>query len=424
MKVLWLCNLMPSIVAKKLNRPATNKEGWILGMADQVKKNADITLGMAFPISQEENITGEVDGISFFGFHEDSQHPEVYDKSLESALGFICEEFQPDVIHCFGTEYPHTLAMLRMKEWRSRVLVHVQGVMERYAKVYYAGLPEEVTEKATFRDVLKKDSIWQQKEKYEKRSVHEREVVKNAVHVCGRTEFDKEYVLSVNPSCTYYTVNETLRPEFYGKKWEEEKTKKHSIFVAQGNYPIKGIHYMLEALPKIKETYPDVTLRVAGDRVTAYGTLKEKIKISAYGKYLLSLIKKGNLQDNVEFLGSLGVEEILKEYLSAAVYVIPSVIENSPNSLGEAMILGMPCVAARVGGIPSLAEDKKEVLMYRPEDTDKLAEHVMNLFEKKEEAKALGEAAHARALLTHDAVANYKMLHWVYETIAKKTERH
>ena len=101
MKVLWLCNLMPSIVAKALKKTATNKEGWILGMANQVMKNNDLQLALAFPV-QEEAVHGEVDGIQYYGFPEDSNHPEQYDATLESALGFICEEFHPDVIHCFG----------------------------------------------------------------------------------------------------------------------------------------------------------------------------------------------------------------------------------------------------------------------------------------------------------------------------------
>ena len=423
MKVLWLCNLMPSIVAKALKKTATNKEGWILGMANQVMKNNDLQLALAFPV-QEEAVHGEVDGIQYYGFPEDSNHPEQYDATLESALGFICEEFHPDVIHCFGTEYPHTLAMLRIKEWKSKVLVHIQGVIELYAKEYCTGLPEDVVEAATFRDVLKKDSIWQQKEKFVARGEHERDVFRLAEQVCGRTDFDKNYVAQVNPSCMYYPLNETLRPEFYGHRWDAEKCRKHSIFVAQGNYPIKGLHFMLEALATIRDAYPDVHLYVAGDCITAYGTLKEKIKLSAYGKYLRNLVQKHGLEENVTFLGSLGVGEILKQYLNSHVYVIPSVLENSPNSLGEAMLLGMPCVASRVGGIPSLATEGKEVLMYDLEDTKALAEHVLRLFEDEKYAGELGAAAAARANLTHDAQANYKMLCWIYETIAKQTERH
>ena len=422
MKVLWICNLMPAMIAEALHKPVSNKEGWVMGTIAQVLKNRNFELGIAFPNIQEEPVHGTVDGISYFGFYENNKHPEEYDSSLEASLGLICEEFHPDVIHCFGTEYPHTLAMLKIKEWKNRVLVHMQGLMDLCAEVYYAGIPDDVAERATFRDIIKKDSIWQQKDKYIRRGKNEREALCLAENVCGRTEFDKQFVEELNPSAVYYTINETLRPDFYEGRWEYDKCDKYTIFVSQGNYPLKGIHYMLMALAGIREAYPEVHLYVAGDNVTAYKTWKDKIKISSYGKYLRDLIHENHLEEHVTFLGQMNAKEIKEQYLKAHVYVIPSVIENSPNSLGEAMILGMPCVAARVGGIPSLAKDGQDVIMYQPEDTKALTEAVNRLFADQELSKEMGQAAHARASLTHDAQANYKMLCWVYDAIAQNNK--
>ena len=176
---------------------------------------------------------------------------------------------------------------------------------------------------------------------------------------------------------------------------------------------------MIQALAQLQEDFPDVLLYVAGDNVTAHHSLKEKLKISSYGKYLNDLIKENHLENKVKFLGSLDASEMMKRYLNAGVYVIPSIIENSPNSLGEAMLLGMPCVAANVGGIASLAEDEKEVLMVAPDHIDELVHAVKRIFMDEELAISLGQAARARAMLTHDAKANYKMLCWVYEMIVK-----
>lgn len=416
MKVLWICNQMPSILARSVGKKAGNKEGWVTGMALQMAENRSITMGMAFPVKQAEMYHGITEGITYYSFQEDTDHPEEYDSGLEASLGLICEEFTPDIIHIFGTEYPHTLAMLRLKEWRNRVLVHLQGLMVPYSEVFYAEIPEDVIEGATFRDVLKKDSIWQQKEKYVKRALNETECLKLCRHASGRTAFDREYLMSVNSSCAYYMVNETLRPQFYGKIWEPSKCVKHRIFVSQGNYPIKGIHFMLEALGKLVEKYPDVTLHVSGDKITASKTLKDKLKLSSYGKYLKALIKKYHLEEHVVFTGSLNAEQMLLEYMEAEVYVIPSMIENSPNSLGEAMILGIPSVAARVGGIPSIATED-EVLMYDVTNTQELANQISSLFDNPEKAVLLGRRAREHALLTHDAKANYKMLCWVYEKI-------
>lgn len=419
MRVLWICNQMPSILARGVGLKAGNKEGWVTGMALKLSQNRGIEFAMAFPVKQAEMLTGVTEGINFYSFQEDTEHPENYDSSLESSLGLICEEFSPDLIHCFGTEFPHTLAILKLKEWRSRVLVHLQGLMIPCSEVYYAGLPEEIIERSTFRDTLKEDSIWQQKEKFVKRAKNEEEALKLCQHVCGRTSFDREYLLSINPNCNYYMVNETLRPDFYGPIWVHENCEKHRIFVSQGNYPLKGAHFILEALGILKEKYPDVTLHIAGDKITGYRSVKEKIKISSYGKYLLDLIKKYHLEDCVTFTGSLPASEMLQEYLSAEVYVLPSVLENSPNSLGEAMIMGMPCVAAKVGGIPSIAEGN-EVFLYEGTDAETIAENISKVFENTELAISYGQRAKSHARLTHDGEANYKMLLWVYEKITER----
>ena len=60
-------------------------------------------------------------------------------------------------------------------------------------------------------------------------------------------------------------------------------------------------------------------------------------------------------------------------YLKSHVFACPSALENSPNSLGEAMLLGLPCVAARTGGIPDMAEDGTSAFVFEKGDVHGLA---------------------------------------------------
>ncbi len=48
-----------------------------------------------------------------------------------------------------------------------------------------------------------------------------------------------------------------------------------------------------------------------------------------------------------------------QQFLLAETYLLCSSIENSPNSLGEAMLTGVPCAAAAVGGVPSMLSEKE-----------------------------------------------------------------
>ena len=69
---------------------------------------------------------------------------------------------------------------------------------------------------------------------------------------------------------------------------------------------------------------------------------------------IMSYMRIRELEDKVSFLGPLNAEQMKAEYLRSNVFLCPSSIENSPNSLGEAQMLGVPCVASYVGGIPIL----------------------------------------------------------------------
>lgn len=412
---------MPAFLADEVDGKRTNKEGWIAGALDVVRRYGEMELAVAFPVRHDEVLHGTTeDGITYYGFYEDSDHPEHYDASVESALGMICDEFRPEVIHIYGTEFPHTLAMLKVAEWRKRAIVHLQGVMRECAEVYLSDLPKEVTERATFRDMVRKDSLWRQKEKYEQRAANETEALKMAMYACGRTAFDKAFLESVNPECTYFAMNETLRGSFYSGQWSAQNCTPHRIVMSQGNIPLKGVHHMIEAMPAIRKAYPDAELYVAGDNVVRDAGVVNRLKLSEYGKYLRDRMEALGVQNAVHFVGQQSETQMKELYLSAQVYVLPSMVENSPNSLGEAMLLGMPCVAARVGGIPSMAEEGSEVAFFTAGHVEELTEQVLKILGDPAYAEALSVAGHKRAALTFDKEANYRMLKWIYETVSRE----
>ena len=295
---------------------------------------------------------------------EDTTRPDLYDPAQEQELRENCEDFAPDVVHCFGTEYPRTLAMCRAFPRKDRILVGIQGLSAVYAKCYFADLPEAVVNSVTFRDLVKKDTLKLQQEKFARRGEMEIEAIWLAGNVTGRTAWDRHYTGEWHPGVTYYPMNETLRSNFYTGQWSREQCIPHSIFLSQGDYPIKGLHYMLLAMPRILKQFPDTEVYVAGNSLTAYGTWKEKLKISAYGRYLRKLLKEGHLEERIHFLGRLSAQQMKEQYLKSHLFVCPSSIENSPNSLGEAMLLGMPCVSAEVGGIASIFTGGEDGILY------------------------------------------------------------
>lgn len=423
MRVLWLCNIMLPAIARELGMAASNKEGWLTGLAGQLiqkRQENHIELGICFPVGKGGvPVRGTAGGVRFFGFAEDTGKPECYDKGLESRLLTILEDYRPDVVHIFGTEFPHTLAMTRCVKDKARILIGVQGICSKIADFYTADLPKAVVRRFLIRDILRWDNIAQQQKKFVKRGRMETEALRNAGHITGRTAWDREAIAVLAPEAVYHSMNETLRPEFYTKRWRLAECEKYSVFLSQGNYPVKGLHYLLLALPDILKQFPETKVYVAGDEITRYCTLKEKIKIGSYGKYCLKLIKDGGLTENVVFLGKLNSGEMCRRYVKSHVCLSASSIENSSNSVGEAMLLGMPTVSSAVGGIPSMLEHEKEGLLYPHKDKDALAACICRMFADDAFAVSCGENAAKRAAVTHDPDTNYRRLVEIYEEIVK-----
>lgn len=432
-RVLWICNIMLPVIAEELGLPYSNREGWLSGIFQQLllEKDKEIQLGVCFPteqmpevLSDKENKAFLVKGVPCYAFRENLRTPEIYDASIEEAFKEILEDFKPDIIHVFGTEFPHGLAAVKVFGNAGRTLVGIQGLCGEIAKVYMAGLPEKVQNRVTFRDFIRKDSLKQQQEKFVLRGKQEAEIIKAAGNITGRTAFDKNGTAGINPRAKYFSMNETMRREFYSGSWNAETCEPYSIFLSQGDYPLKGMHFALEALAKLTPCYPKAKLYVAGNSIIEHDGLKQKLKLSAYGKYLLELIESYGLTDKVIVTGKLCAEEMKDRFLRSSVFICPSVLENSPNTVGEAMLLGMPVVASKTGGIPDMITDGKDGLLFEVGDVDKLSEAIERVWKTDRdengltEAERLGKAAAKRARLVHEGSTNYRRLLEIYDSIA------
>ncbi len=409
------------------NLEYSSREGWLSGCLNRIvegkKGDEKIDLGICFPANGTISTSSEViDGITYYGFRENLNHPETYDGTVENRFHVILDDFKPDIVHIFGTEFPHTLAVIRAFGRPERVLLGIQGVCGAIAREYMAGIPEEVQASTTFRDRLKEDSLRQQQEKYKARAEYERESIMLTGNITGRTAFDKKETSDINPDARYFEMNETMRPSFYMGKWSEKKAEPHSIFLSQGDYPLKGFHFVLQAMPAILAKYPDAHLYVAGNNIIGKGKSKYPyfLRASAYGKYIKSLIGKNKLKKKVTMLGILDEQAMKEQFLKSSVFVCPSVVENSPNSLGEAMLLGVPVVASKTGGIPSMLNENKDGLLFEKGNPEDLAAKIIQIWDEPVIAAVYGDNSSSHARINHNPDANYKRLLEIYNEIISK----
>lgn len=179
--------------------------------------------------------------------------------------------------------------------------------------------------------------------------------------------------------------------------------------------PLKGLHLLLQALAIVRKRHPDVKLYVGRKD---YGRIPPLAR-NAYERYIHRLLRENGLYDHVVFTGSLNAQQMKERYLKSQVFVLPSSIENSPNSLGEAMLLGVPCIASDVGGVRCLMTHGVEGLIYPADDPHLLAYDICEMFAHPEKAAQMARAGREHAGKTHDAQKNLEILHQIYTEIAR-----
>ena len=426
MKVLWLCNIVLPKIAEDLSRPASNAGGWLVGFSEALLKRGDMELCIAFPLIGEKNgKEGTAGRLRYFGFPVKRNGFDRYNPAHERYFESIIDRIKPDILHIFGTELPSSLAMVnacRHTGNLSRLVINIQGLVSICEKHYYAGLPEKVTRKYTLFDFLLRNNIRQQKRRFGKRALFETETLQNARHVIGRTDWDTACVTQINPEISYHFCNEILRDSFYHAQWQWDACEKHSILMSQANYPIKGLHFLLEAMPLILKQYPDARITVAGLPMLA-DDWKSRLKRTSYAQYLDRLIGKYQLRDHVTFVGNLAEKDMCQRYVKTHVFVSPSVIENSPNSVGEAMMAGVPTVSSDVGGVKNMLTHGEDGYLYPHDEPYMLAYYVCRIFGDRALAEKLASSARARANIAHSREINLERLLEIYNDMAIAAQR-
>lgn len=414
MRILWITNIILPPLCEYLGFPSPVVGGWMYSSIKRLRNCCkNMVLGVATVYSGKDFKKVEIDGIIYYLLPLYGGNMQVYHKHLELIWQQIARDFFPDLVHLHGTEFPHGLAFLRMN-LNVKTVVSIQGLVSVCQRYYLKGLGfKDIIGNITFRDVIRLDNLWQQRNDFKRRGIYEREIINRSNCIIGRTTWDEAHCRSISPHSKYYFCNETLRDEFYSYRWAYNTCEKHSLFLSQANYPIKGLHIVLKALPLVKREFSDVKLYIAGYDIRRTGAIGNRIRRGGYGKYILRLIKKMGLESNVIFTGPLTEKQMCRQYLRTNIFICPSSIENSPNSLGEAQLMGVPCIASYVGGIPDIMKGYERGEMYPFEEYEMLAMLINGVFKKCFDE----EMQYNPAIDRHDPEVNVLRLLAIYSEI-------
>lgn len=412
-RVLWTSNIILPEVAEELGLSPSPFGGWLSSMLIRLSQHPGLLIGVAMLAETPSLKWIERDGVSYIAVPK-----RRYDRFdvRQADCNQVLREFKPHILHLQGAEM--RFARRFLATWKGVGLLSMQGVLNGYAPYELGRLPMlsmlnpmHPTVMATALALFTNKLL-----RFLPRLRHERAAMKMARHIIGRTLWDQAQAAALCPNARYHHCGEILRDAFYRTVWNAAACEKHTIFIGNAAIPRKGAHIALQALAFLLRDYPDAKIYIAGEDPTRL-PLKSLKRHIGYPAYLRHIIDQLKLRNNVCFTGSLVADAMAERLARSHVYLMSSLIENSPNTLGEAMLMGVPVVSAYAGGAPSMAMDEREALFYRADDPAMLAHQIRRIFADDALAARLSQAARERAKTNHDPERNLAALVAIYEAI-------
>jgi len=408
MRILWLCNIVLPELSSTFGFKEQNEGGWLTGAWNELKRENGVELAICVPIrNSSRSKDGIGNGFKYYSFITISNESDTTVDDQIARFREILQEFRPDVIHIWGTEFEHSYSMAKAScevGVLDNVVVNIQGLISECAKVFTTGIDKEK---------LNIYGINTQLDSYIKRAKYEDLIIALVKNVIGRTEWDKDCLLKKNPNINYFYCGEILRDAFYkAPKWDIEKCEKHTVFVSQAGYPIKGFHMILDELKALCEKYSDFKIKIAGPNLEVFD--------EGYPKFIVDRINELNLMDNIEFLGELTTNQMIANYQEANAFLSPSLIENSSNSICEAMIIGTPIISSCVGGIPSIVTHGVDGYLYPLSDAKMMSKYFSIIFENGVMAETVSMNSIKKAEDFNSREKAIDNLKRIYSQVAKK----
>lgn len=375
MKILWLCNVVLPELAEEFGFKKQYFGGWLTGAWNELKLRSDLELAICVPVRNPSRCKdGVFSNYRYYSFLTISKESTTEGLDQIKRFKYILNDFKPDVIHIWGTEYEHSYSMVRACEENGllrHAVVGIQGLLTYCGKVYDYGIPKRVLNQK-----VNSISINDNKKVFMEKSNNEKKILETILNVSGRTDWDRGCINDINPDAVYYYCGPILRETFYlAPKWKKSEAVKQRIFMSQASYPIKGLHLIIEELSKLADIYNDLEVRIAGEDILS--------KQNAYGIYINKLLNKYRLEGKVHFIGIIDEEKMIKEYLNANVFLSSSLIENESNSICEAMLLGVPVVSSFVGGIGTVVDNGKNGLLYPLNEPYMMKYYIQQIFDER-----------------------------------------
>lgn len=362
---------------KGLSGSGYNGCGWISSLQRVLMKKANVELAIAFMRDGQPSIL-EQDGVRYYpipypkkSIQDKISYMFRYSTEREMTLYLpsfkrVVEDFNPDIIQIFGSE--KELGFVQ-KTTDKPCILHLQGILTPYYNAYCPPFVSPLSLVFRSWNPLKMIKSMRELEVWRKSAMREQAIMRTIPYFIGRTDWDKRVAMILNPRATYFHGAEILRSSFY-EDTRRMPSARMTIVSTMSGALYKGLDLVLKTAQILRnELNADFVWNVYGSSAS----LKFCERITGIRHADVNVVMKG-----------VGTEvDVRNALLSATAFALTAYIENSPNALCEAQILGCPVVATHVGGVASLVEDGKTGFLVPANDPYQMAWLLKELFENK-----------------------------------------
>lgn len=355
MRVLWIASSKGLFESTSKN--TYNGGGWVAGLQQALNMyGKGVDLGISFLTKDILPFKCERNGCVYYPVNFKMTFVEKVISRIRIKRKYIdkdvylriIDDFKPDIIHIFGVELPYSHLV---DETRSAMVVHLQGFLNPYLNAYFPpgmNVFSLLRHSKSIKELIGLGFIHNYKI-FRQDAKEEKIILSKCQNVMGRTVWDRQIADLMTNQAHYYHIDEVLRGVFYeAKKWQYHFNGVVCIVSTISPSMYKGLDLIFKTAKLLNNLGVKYSWEVIGlSQDSSFVRLFER----QYGLDTKKL--------NLTLCGRQEAQEIIDKIRESDLYVHPSYIDNSPNSVCEAQLLGIPIVACHVGGVSSLIENEK-----------------------------------------------------------------
>jgi glycosyltransferase involved in cell wall biosynthesis len=244
------------------------------------------------------------------------------------------KSIRPDLVHAWGTERGAALVASRLPY---KTLVTMQGLLEWYA------------------ERVELDFYTRMEAKLERVSL------RRALVVTAESRFAVGWLQGHYPRLKIRQVEHAPGWPFHRLVRRPELNPLQFLFVGKVGR-VKGTDLLLKALDQLKDELNFQLTIVSGEAAGFMGALQAETS--------------AKLWDRVTLLTDLTQPEVVSQMAKATIMLFPTRVDNSPNSVKEAVVAGLPVVASAIGGITDYVIAEKNGLLFPAANLEALVQTI------------------------------------------------